>query len=225
MNTVVGGEATKAPASETTFWGHVKKYALRYFALIGLAMGCAAQMEGVLKVSSWVGYFTRYYRRVLLDIYAALANAINFHPPAYVWDMIVMALFYAALMTYGATRGKPRDIVLETRAQKVWFVVRRVPISVLTATTCMIFAGASATTALRFAMLFWPASTLMFGFIAWRLTRVRYQLDHEYVRFLAATWVLIGILLLLSQTQVFEYLAGEPPPAPTIDSPEPFFGE
>lgn len=225
MSTVVGGETTEEVSAKTTFWGHIKKYALRYCAVIGLAMGCASEMDGVIKVSSWVGYLTRYYRRVLLDAYAYIGNVINLHLPSFVWDMLLMVLFYTALMTYGFTRGSPRDIVLETRSQKIWFVAKRVPISVLTATTCMIFTGASPLTALRFAMLFWPASTLMFAIIAWRMTRVRYQLEHEYIRFIAATWVLIGILVLLSQTQVFEYLAGDPPTPPTIDTPGPFGGE
>ena len=224
MSAAVGGEAASKTPAEATFWGHTRKYALRYFVVIGLAMQCAAEMEGVIKVSSWVGYLTRYYRRVLLDTYVYLGNLINFHPPALIWDMIVMALFYVALMTYGVTRGTPKDIVLETRAQKVWFVVRRVPISVVTATTCVIFAGASPTDALGFAILFWPLSTLMFTVIALLTKRVRYQLEREYVRFLVATWILIGMLVVLSQTQVFEFLAGSPPPAPPIDTPGPFGG-
>ena len=60
----LGGEQTNETPTKTALWAHIRKYALRYFVLIGLAMQCAAEMEGVIKVSSWIGYLTRYYRRV-----------------------------------------------------------------------------------------------------------------------------------------------------------------
>ncbi len=185
-------------------------------------MGCAAEMDGVIRVSSWVGYVTKHYRAMLLQLYDYIGSIIHIHVPAFLWDMVVIMLFYVAAVMYGMTRGTPVDVPLETLNQKIDYVLRRVPLSVAMGTTCMIFAGGSVEDAVRFAMLFWPMSAVLFGFIAWRMKRVRYQLDREHLRFLAAIWVLIAILVVLSQTQVFEYLAGEPPPAPVVDTPGPF---
>jgi hypothetical protein len=212
-------EKAKAP---TGLLAHVRKYAFRYFGLIGLAMGCVSKMDGLIKVSSWVSYVTHYYRHILLEGYAYLSRLIGLHIPPFVGDAVVMLLFYVSIMTYGMTHGKPVDVPLETQSQKLIFVLKRVPISVLTAVTCFIFMGASAEQTTRVAILFLPMSVLMYSTIALRLKVMRFQLEREHIRYLAAVWVLIAILAVLSQTRIFEFLAGSPPPPPSVATPNPF---